>query len=72
MRCRLTSDKRVVALAHWRFCSKHIVLLKALQFEVPNLQLLATAPNGSSIVVPAFSLNLEDEELRFLNPLEAA
>lgn len=69
MRVRLDSGQ-VVTLKHFKYCSAHVELLKRLQLEVENLELLATGPNGPC-VIPCFRLNLDWEELRFLNPLAA-
>lgn len=72
MRVRLDDGKTVVKLNHFVFKHAHIALLKNIQLETPNLELVGTGPAGHRIVVPVFRLNLDIEELRFLNPSVAA
>lgn len=72
MRVRLNGSKTVVTLKHFRYCHQHRELLVAIQRDVENLELVITTSDGARAVVPAFRLNLDQEELRFLNPSEAA
>lgn len=72
MRVRLHGGKIVVKLLHFNFCSKHVALLMQLQLEVPNLVLFTDSPSWNPVMVPLHKLDLDHEELRFLNPLEAA
>jgi hypothetical protein len=72
MRVRLDGGKVVVKLLHFRYCSKHIALLMQLQLEVPNMVLFTESPSWNPFMVPLHKLDLDHEELRFLNPSEAA
>lgn len=72
MRARLVNQKTVVRLAHFRFCSKHIALLMQLQIETPSLVLDAESPTDRHAHILVADLDLNYEELRFLNPAEAA
>lgn len=67
MRVRLTQSKQVVKLRHFRYTHAHRELLYSLQRDVENLELLATTSDGSRVVIPIFRLDLDPEELRFLN-----
>jgi hypothetical protein len=71
MRVLLTDGKTVVTLKHFRYSARHRELLRLIQCEVENLELLAVGPNGPCVIA-AFRLNLDSEELRLLNPSEAA
>lgn len=68
MRVRLDDGKTVVTLKHFRYTSAHIDLLRTIQRETENLELLAIGPDNRPRVIPAFKLNLDYEEIRFLNP----
>lgn len=72
MRVRLTGNRDVITLKHFRYSNAHRELLALMQREVENLELVATTARGATIRVPIFRLNLDYEELRFLNPSEAA
>lgn len=73
MRVRLNDGRTVVILKdEWRFCSKHVALLMQLQIEVPSLMLRAETTYGIARQVLVSDLNLDHEELRFLNPADAA
>lgn len=72
MRVRLTNGKTVVKLLHFHYCAKHVALLMQLQLETPNLMLFTDSPTWNPILVSMHKLNLDHEELRFLNPSETA
>lgn len=72
MRVRLDDRRTVVRLQHFRHCAKHVALLMQLQIETPSLPLPATNASGLPMVVIAARLTLDHEELRFLNPADAA
>ena len=72
MRCRLHDGRTVVKLRDFRFCAKHIALLTQLAAEAPNIELKADSNIGMPKFVLVADLNLDLEELRFLNPAEAA
>jgi hypothetical protein len=59
-------------MRHFRYESKHIALLMQLQIEVPALDLVAVGQDGKPMIVQPARLNLDYEELRFLNPASAA
>lgn len=68
MRCRLTDGRTVVYVWHFKHTSKCIALLMQLQVETPSLELVADGPDNRRRVVLVSDLNLDHEELRFLNP----
>lgn len=72
MRIRVNGSKAVVRLHHFRFCSKHIALLMQLQAETPSLVLTAESHLDRYQHILVSDLNLDHEELQFLNPAEAA
>jgi hypothetical protein len=72
MRVRLDDKRTVVRLHHFRHSAKHIALLMQLQIEVPSLELQADNSSGLPTRVIAARLVLDHEELRFLNPADAA
>lgn len=69
MRVRLEHRKEVLNLWHFRFTAKHIELLRQLQVETPSLELAVFTADGKRRVVLVGDLNLDHEDLRFLNPL---
>lgn len=71
MRVRLNDGRTVVRLAHFTHCSKHIALLMQLQIETPSLELKSDTSYGMPKTVLAADLNLDHEELQFLNPIAA-
>lgn len=72
MRVRINGSKTVIRLHHFRYCHKHIKLLFELQAETPSLVLTAQSPSDKCAHVLVSDLLLDAEELRFLNPAEAA
>lgn len=43
-----------------------------MQLEVENIELTAHTSDGARIVIPIFRIDLDPEEIRFLNPSEAS
>lgn len=72
MRVRLVDGRTVVKLHHFRYCSKHVALLTQLSAETPSLELKADSNIGMPKFVLAGDLNLDHQELTFLNPADAA
>jgi len=72
MRVRLQGRKTVVTLRHFRYCSKHIAILMQLQAETPSLELYCESPEARTQIVLVAHLELDHEDLRFLNPSAAA
>ena len=72
MRCRLTDGRTVVYVWHFKHTSKCIALLMQLQVETPSLELVVDGPDNRRRIVLVSDLNLDHEELRFLNPVDVA
>lgn len=72
MRVRLDDKRTVVRLSHFTYCAKHIALLMQLQIEVPSLAIPAQTIAGTMRTVLVADLVLDHEEIRFLNPADAA
>lgn len=68
MRIRVKGKKQVLMVKHFE-CKKHIDLLRTLQREVPKLNLECFRDeDGYPVRIPIAELNLDTEELWFLNP----
>lgn len=72
MRCRLNDGRTVVHIWHFKHTTKCMALLMQLQVETPSLELVVDGPDNRRRIVLVSDLNLDHEELRFLNPVDVA
>lgn len=69
MRIRLVESKKIVLVKHFQYKAKHIELLTQLCAELPEMYLEGFySDSGSPVRVRLEELDLDPEELRFLNP----